>query len=71
MLPVGYICNVIGWVLGRKLKVSPFTVSSKLEREQIKHLGSPYDTVVHIRDATLESVTHPIALTRRRLFVWD
>ncbi|CAM9896702.1 unnamed protein product [Sphacelaria rigidula] len=26
MLAVGYICNVIGWVLGRKLRVSPFTV---------------------------------------------
>lgn len=27
MLMVGYICNLIGWVLGRKLRVSPFTVS--------------------------------------------
>lgn len=27
MLAVGYICNVIGWILSRKLRVSPFTVS--------------------------------------------
>lgn len=27
MLVVGYICAGIGWVLGRKLRVNPFTVS--------------------------------------------
>lgn len=26
MIVVGYICAFIGWVLGRKLRVNPFTV---------------------------------------------
>lgn len=27
MVAVGYVCAAIGWVLGRKLRVNPFTVS--------------------------------------------
>lgn len=27
MVGVGYVCAAIGWVLGRKLRVNPFTVS--------------------------------------------
>merc|ERR1711871_363546 len=26
LLPVAYVCNVIGWVLGKKLKINPFNV---------------------------------------------
>lgn len=25
MVAVGYVCSAIGWVLGRKLRVNPFT----------------------------------------------
>lgn len=27
MMPVAHICDLIGWLLGRKLRVNPFTVS--------------------------------------------
>lgn len=27
MVAVGYVCAAIGWILGRKLRVNPFTVS--------------------------------------------
>lgn len=38
MVAVGHVCAAIGWVLGRKLRVNPFTVSKQLRDKSLNKL---------------------------------
>lgn len=40
MLAIGYVCNVIGWILGRKMRVSPFTVRRVSSFTTSLHMGN-------------------------------